>query len=173
MLVPLLSLSGSWLSDELYTYPVFTKDDIVKVTFVIWVDIEDLPRVHFPLVSVVHVVLPVVPSLQIPVTLMPLIRSWFWSWTVTATAGIHLEPPAVLTLSRSPTWIKIGGCEGVKVAVGVRIWVGVVGKVGDRVGVGVWVGVIMLVEARVGLEEGVYVIVGGGVTVEVGLGVSV
>lgn len=87
--------SGSWFADDRYVAPVFVTLVTVKVTFAVFVLILPLVKGHVPMdgpvVAVVHErVLPLVsPVLQVPVTVAPLTRAWFWSCTVAVTVALH------------------------------------------------------------------------------------
>ena len=68
MLVPLLSLSGSWLPVRSYVSVAWVTLSTVKVALLFEFEILLLVTLHWPLAPVVHEPVPVVPPLQVPLT---------------------------------------------------------------------------------------------------------
>jgi hypothetical protein len=170
-----------------YENPAAVTPSTVKVTEPVVLRISRRVIEHFPDPSVTQVPEPVIPLLQLPLTVAPATGEPFWSTTVISTVASHrFEPFGALLPSRSATWTRLPppgvaeGGAGVSVArsrgvaVGVSVADGL--EVGGTVEVADGLGVAVLVKVGVGVAEadgsGVGVFVGVAVIVSKAVGVK-
>ena len=106
--VPVLSVSGSWLTVGSYA-PAFTVIPVtVNVTDVVDFGMEAFEMEHVPAVDVLQVAVPLAPPDHEPVTVTALALAWLALWTRIVTVAVHDVDLTLRVPSRSATCTSVG-----------------------------------------------------------------
>jgi hypothetical protein len=103
MVVPLLSVSGSWFAAAEYVLPDNVTPETVQRTLAVFLAMPAFDTVHWPFASVVQLALPVAPLLHEPLTTAPATGPCEAVCTLMTTDAVQVFPVPPPVPSRSPT----------------------------------------------------------------------